>query len=168
MAFKESTSIAHAPADVFEALVGEEFNRKATEGLGGELSAFERQGELSGPVSVTMLRTVPVHRLPESVQKFAGKFLGERLNVEQQENWSAPAADGSRTGQVVLTVSAVKATATAEQRLVPNGSGTEVQMDGYVECRIPLVGAKLAQAAEPRIGRVLARQSREVSAWLAG
>ncbi|MCY1159622.1 MAG: hypothetical protein MOP51_2647, partial [Citricoccus sp.] len=38
--------------------------------------------------------------------------------------------------------------------------------DGYVECRIPLVGGKLAEAAEPRVGKVLARQSREVTAWL--
>ncbi|MGD6978338.1 MULTISPECIES: DUF2505 domain-containing protein [Citricoccus] len=166
MAFKESTTITHPPADVFEALVGEEFNRTVTEGLGGELSAFERQGELSGPVSVTMLRTVPVHRLPETVQKFAGKFLGDKLSVEQQENWSAPAADGSRTGQLLLSVTAVKVTATAEQRLVPTETGTDVQVDGYVECRIPLVGGKLAEAAEPRVGKVLARQSREVTDWL--
>lgn len=167
MAFKESTTVARPPADVFEALAGEDFNRKVTEGLGGELVAFERQGEPTGPVSVTMVRSVPVHRLPESVQKFAGKFLGDKLSIEQQENWSAPAADGSRTGQLVITAAAAKATATAEQRLVPTGTGTEVQVDGYVECRIPLVGSKLAQAAEPRIGKVLARQSREVTAWLA-
>ena len=79
MAFKESTTIAHPPADVFTALASEEFNRKVTEGLGGQLVAFERQGEPTGPVSVTMVRSVPVHRLPESVQKFAGKFLGLAL-----------------------------------------------------------------------------------------
>lgn len=168
MTFKESTSIAHPPADVFTALASEEFNRKVTEGLGGTLVAFERQGEPTGPVAVTMVRSVPVHRLPESVQKFAGKFLGDKLSVEQQENWSAPAADGSRTGQLVLSVTAVKVTATAEQRLVPTGTGTDVQVDGYVECKIPLVGSKLAEAAEPRVGKVLARQSREVTAWLAG
>ena len=166
MAFKESTTIAHPPADVFTALASEDFNRKVTEGLGGQLVAFERQGEPSGPVSVTMVRSVPVHRLPEAVQKFAGKFLGDKLSVEQQENWSAPAADGSRTGQLVLTVTAAKVTATAEQRLVPTGTGTDVQVDGYVSCRIPLVGSKLAQAAEPRVGKVLARQSREVTSWL--
>ncbi|HRO30465.1 DUF2505 domain-containing protein [Citricoccus sp.] len=166
MAFKESTTIAHPPADVFTALASEEFNRKVTEGLGGQLVAFERQGEPTGPVSVTMLRSVPVHRLPETVQKFAGKFLGDKLSVEQQENWSAPAADGSRTGQLLLSVTAVKVTATAEQRLVPNETGTDVQVDGYVECRIPLVGGKLAEAAEPRVGKVLARQSREVTDWL--
>ncbi|MBB5748109.1 DUF2505 domain-containing protein [Micrococcus sp. TA1] len=166
MAFKESTTIAHPPADVFTALASEEFNRKVTEGLGGQLVAFERQGEPTGPVSVTMLRSVPVHRLPETVQKFAGKFLGDKLSVEQQENWSAPAADGSRTGQLLLSVTAVKVTATAEQRLVPTETGTDVQVDGYVECRIPLVGGKLAEAAEPRVGKVLARQSREVTDWL--
>lgn len=167
MAFKESTTIAHQPADVFAVLVDEAFNRTVTEGLGGTLLAFERQGELTGPVSVTMVRSVPVNRLPETVQKFAGKFLGEKLSLEQQETWSAPGADGSRTGQLVVTVSAAKTTATAEQLLLPmDGGNSEVRVTGTVECRIPLVGSKLAQAAEPKIGKVLGRQSREVAAWL--
>lgn len=166
MAFKESTTIAHPPADVFTALVDEAFNRKVTEGLGGTLIAFERQGELTGPVSVTMVRSVPVNRLPETVQKFAGKFLGDKLSLEQHETWSAPGADGSRTGQLVVTVAAAKTTATAEQLLLPIDAGSEVRVTGAVDCRIPLVGTKLAQAAEPRVGKVLGRQAREVAAWL--
>lgn len=166
MAFKESTTISHQPAEVFTALVDEAFNRKVTEGLGGALVAFERQGELTGPVSVTMVRSVPVNRLPDAVQKFAGKFLGDKLSLEQQETWSAPAADGSRTGQLVVTVAAAKTTATAEQLLLPTKGGSEVRVTGAVECRIPLVGSKLAQAAEPKVGKVLGRQAREVAAWL--
>ncbi|MGM7669369.1 DUF2505 domain-containing protein [Microbacterium sp. A93] len=168
MAFKESTTIAHPPADVFAALVDEAFNRKVTEGLGGTLVAFERQGELTGPVSVTMVRSVPVDRLPEAVQKFAGKFLGDKLSLEQQETWSAPGADGSRTGQLVITVAAAKTNATAEQLLLPvDGGSSEVRVTGAVECRIPIVGNKIAQAAEPRVSKVLGRQAREVAAWLA-
>ncbi|NUL48820.1 DUF2505 domain-containing protein [Cellulosimicrobium funkei] len=168
MAFKESTTISHPPADVFTALVDEAFNRKVTEGLGGALVAFERQGELTGPVSVTMVRSVPVNRLPDAVQKFAGKFLGDKLSLEQHETWSAPAADGSRTGQLVVTVAAAKTTATAEQLLLPtDGGGSEVRVTGAVECRIPLVGGKIAQTAEPRVGKVLGRQAREVASWLA-
>ncbi|MEO9248362.1 DUF2505 domain-containing protein [Citricoccus nitrophenolicus] len=166
MAFKESTTISHPPADVFAALVDEAFNRKVTEGLGGALVAFERQGELTGPVSVTMVRSVPVNRLPDAVQKFAGKFLGDKLSLEQHETWSAPAADGSRTGQLVVTVAAAKTTATAEQLLLPTEGGTEVRVTGAVECRIPLVGGKIAQAGEPRVGKVLGRQAREVASWL--
>lgn len=166
MAFKESTTVAHPPADVFAALVDEAFNRKVTEGLGGTLVAFERQGELTGPVSVTMVRSVPVNRLPEAVQKFAGKFLGDKLSLEQHETWSAPGEDGSRTGQLVVTVAAAKTSATAEQLLLPTDDGSEVRVTGAVECRIPLVGSKIAQAAEPRVGKVLGRQAREVAAWL--
>ncbi len=166
MAFKESTTIAHPPADVFAALVDEAFNRKVTEGLGGALVAFERQGELTGPVSITMVRSVPVNKLPDAVQKVAGKFLGDKLSVEQQETWSAPAADGSRTGQLVVTVGAAKTTATAEQLLLPTDDGTEVRVTGTLECRIPLLGKKIGQAAEPRVGQVLGRQAREVATWL--
>ncbi|MFC7403010.1 DUF2505 domain-containing protein [Citricoccus sp. GCM10030269] len=166
MAFKESTTIAHPPADVFSALVDEDFNRAVTEKLGGALVAFERQGELSGPVTLTMVRSVPVNKLPDAVQKFAGRFLGDKLSVEQHETWSAPGADGSRTGQLVVTASAAKASVTAEQLVLPAESGTEVQVTGTTECKIPLVGGKIAQAAEPRVGKVLARQAREVTAWL--
>lgn len=168
MAFQESTTIDHRPAEVFAALVDEGYNRKITKGLGGELIAFERQGELSGPVTLTMVRTVPVSRLPEVVQKFASKFLGDKLRLEQLERWSAPAADGSRTAQLVYNVTSAKVSANIELQLLATGSGSEVQAAGSVECRIPLVGGRVAQAAEPRVGKVLTRQSREVTAWLQG
>ncbi len=168
MAFSESITIAHPPAEVFPVLVDEAFNRQVTEGLGGTLVAFERQGDPAGAVTVTVVRSVPVDRLPEAVQKFAGKFLGEKLSLEQSESWSEPGPDGSRTGQLVLSVPAAKTSARVEQLLLPTDAGSEVRVTGAVECRIPLVGSKIAQTAEPRVGKVLGRQAREVAAWLKG
>ena len=160
MAFSESITIAHRPDEVFPALVDEAFTRQVTEKLGGTLVAFELQGDPAGAVHVTMVRSVPVNRLPEAVQKFAGKFLGDKLSLEQSESWSAPGPDGSRTGQVVFSVPTAKTTARVEQRLSPTEGGSEIAVTGSVECRIPLVGNKLAQAAEPRVGSVLRRQAR--------
>jgi hypothetical protein len=166
MAFQESTTVPHTPAAVATALMDEGFHRAATEKLGGVLAAFSREGDPTGPITVTMVRTVPVNRLPEAVQKIAGKFLGEKLNLEQTERWSAPAADGSRTGHLVVTIPTAKVTATGEQTMVPSGTGTELTVTGTVECKIPLVGGKVAGFAEPKVGSVLRRQSRELTQWL--
>jgi Protein of unknown function (DUF2505) len=117
-------------------------------------------------MTVTMVRTVPVNRLPEAVQKIAGKFLGEKLNLEQTERWSAPAADGSRTSHLVISIPTAKVTATGEQKLVPSGAGSELTLAGNVECKIPLVGGKVAGFAEPKVGSVLRRQGRALTEWL--
>lgn len=162
MAFHETTTIAHPAADVSDALLDELFHRHITEQMGGEVAAFEKQGTDDGPVTITMVRTVPANRLPD----MARKFVGDKLRVEQVEVWSAPAEDGSRTAQITLTVPTAKVSSEVQQTVEAQGEGTQITVEGSVNCRIPLVGGKLAQAAEPMVNKVLGKQAQGLSAWL--
>ena len=162
MAFHETTTVAHPAAEVCAALLDEQFHRDITSQMGGEVVAFEKQGTDTGPVTITMVRTVPGNRLPD----MARKFVGDKLRVEQVETWSAPAEDGSRTGQITLTVPTAKVSAEVHQTVEAQGEGTQLGVEGSVACRIPMVGNKLAQAAEPMVSKVLGKQARGLSAWL--
>ena len=47
------------------------------------------------------------------------------------------------------------------------GETTDVAVDVTVKANIPLVGGKVASAAEPYVGKALSLQSREADAWIA-
>lgn len=164
MAFSAQHTIAHTPAEVAEALGTEDFHRSVTASLGGSLVSFTREGDPSGAMTITMVRTAPTDRVPE----MARKFVGDTLQIEQVERWNAPAPDGSRTGTLTVTVPKAKATAEASTALRVAGEGTEYAVDGTLTCKIPLVGSTLAAKAEPMVGKVVTRQAREVQAWLDG
>lgn len=162
MAFVETTTITHPVTAVTAALLDEHFHREITEQLGAEMVAFERQGTENGPVTITMVRSVPTQRLPDLVRK----FVGDKLRVEQVEVWSAPAEDGSRTAQITLTVPTAKVSSEVQQTVEAQESATGLSVEGSVACKIPLVGGKVAEAAEPLVKKVLARQARGLDAWL--
>lgn len=165
MAFSEQQSVPHPPDRVAEALFSEDFHRRVTESVGGDLVSFDVTGPADGARTVSMVRTAPADRVPQK----ARKFVGDKLRVEQNEQWSAPGADGRRTSTLTLSALGDKVTAEATQTLAPTqgGAATEISLDGTVNCRIPLVGNKLSQAAEPAVGKVLRRQAKKLSEWLA-
>ncbi|MCG7421541.1 DUF2505 domain-containing protein [Micrococcus porci] len=162
MAFSAQQTIPHPPAAVAEALFSEDFHRSVAESLGGGLVSFARQDQADGGVELTIVRSGPTDRLPDMVRK----VVGENLNIEQVERWSAPAADGSRTGTTTIRVPKAKATAEGTLRLAAAPAGTEYGVNGDLQVKIPLVGSKMAQMAEPMVGKVVARAGREVSAWI--
>lgn len=164
MAFSAQQTIAHRPSAVAAALGDEAFHRSVIESLGGTLVSFSCEADPSGAMTVTTVRSAPTDRVPEK----ARRFVGQSLQVEQVERWEAPAADGSRTGTTTVTVAAAKATAEAATALRAAGTGTEYAVDGTLSCRIPLVGSTLAAKAEPLVGKVLARQARELQRHLDG
>jgi len=86
--------------------------------------------------------------------------------VTQREQWSAPAADGSRAAVIDLSVAGVPLKVNAEQRLVAGGAGTTVEVEGTVSSSIPFLGDKIAKAAEPMIGKALTIQATQAGKWI--
>ena len=86
--------------------------------------------------------------------------------MTQTEQWAAPLPDGSREAQVSISIAGVPVTADAVQRLVAEGTSTRVDVEGNVSSSIPFMGAKIADAAEPMIGKALNIQAAQAKSWL--
>jgi hypothetical protein len=52
------------------------------------------------------------------------------------------------------------------QRLVADGGSTRVELEGNVTSSVPFLGSKIADAAEPMVGKALNIQSQQAQAWL--
>ena len=171
MAFQESTTVSHPPQQVFEGLISRDFQEHVAEGYQAKIDQYmvtPAQPTASDTVHVTIHRSLDgeqiASRLPSAVQRFAKGHV----QIEQSEAWSAAAADGARDANVTIKVPLAKATGTATIKLAPtaDGTGTVVDIAGSVESKIPLMGSKIAQMAEPQVGKLLTGMTSKLDAWL--
>jgi hypothetical protein len=162
MALSASTTLPHSVDRVAAVFANEDFQRHTSELVGGTLESFKVDGDVAGAFSTTSVRTLPTTRLPE----IARKFVGESLTVTQLESWEAPAADGSRQSIISLKIAGAPLDVSAVQRLVADGGSTRVELEGNVTSSVPFLGGKIADAAEPMVGKALNLQSQQAQAWL--
>ncbi len=162
MALNASTTLPYDAAAVTRVFTDEGFLQHMSRHVGGALESLTVDGEITGPFTLTAVRTMPTTRLPD----MARKFVGETLRVTQTERWAAPAADGSREARVEMAVAGAPLSVSAVQRLVADGGKTRVDLEGSVSSSIPFLGGKIAGAAEPLIGKALNIQAAEAQRWL--
>ena len=162
MALSASTTLPHSVDRVAAVFANEDFQRHTSELVGGTLESFKVDGDVAGAFSTTSVRTLPTTRLPE----IARKFVGESLTVTQLETWEAPAADGSRQSSISLKIAGAPLDVSAVQRLIADGGSTRVELEGSVTSSVPFLGGKIADAAEPMVGKALNIQSQQAQAWL--
>ncbi|WP_138443662.1 DUF2505 domain-containing protein [Sinomonas susongensis] len=164
MALEATTTLNYPVQQVVAVFADEAFQRHVSELVGGKLESFTVDGDTATAFTATIVRQVPTGRLPE----LARKFVGEHVNVTQVETWGAPEADGSRKADITVKVAGAPVEAAAAQRLVADGSSTRIELTGAVTSSIPLLGGKIAQAAEPFVGKALNIEATQAAAWLAG
>lgn len=160
------TASATVPAPVEQVVVtfsDEEFIRHVTHRAGGTLESVEVVGDVGAQFAVTTVRAMSANRLPE----LARRFVGSSVRLTQVDTYHPADADGTRVVRTEISVAALPVSGTATQTLTPQGGSTEVHVHCVVESNIPFVGKKVAEAAEPFIGKALSLQSREAEAWLA-
>lgn len=115
-----------------------------------------------GPV-IRTTRVMPTDRLPQ----VARRAVGDRLSLQEEQVWDAPAADGSRTGRLKVTAGSAPAGLDATLRLDPRGEETLFTTDGEFAVRIPLVGRQIEKQAEPYVGKVIGLEERASRDYLA-
>jgi Protein of unknown function (DUF2505) len=157
-----STTLPHSVDRVTAVFVNEDFLRHTSEYVGGTLESFDVDGDTAGAFVTTIVRTIPTTRMPE----MARKFVGESLKVTQVETWAAPAADGSRESNISMKVAGAPLDVNAVPRLVSEAGGTRIELEGTVTSSVPFLGGKIAEAAEPMVGKALNIQSQQAQAWL--
>ncbi|MFS0715902.1 DUF2505 domain-containing protein [Arthrobacter sp. 1P04PC] len=162
MALSASTTLPHTVESVTAVFANEDFLRHTSELVGGTLESFAVDGDPAGAFNTTTVRTIPTTRMPD----IARKFVGESLKVTQLESWGAPAADGSRESNISLKVAGAPLDVNAVQRLVAEGGSTRIELEGTVSSSVPFLGGKIADAAEPMVGKALNIQATQAQAWL--
>lgn len=162
MAVQETTTVNATVDQVAEAFASEDFARFACEKLNIGFESFEVNGDTAGAFTATSTRNVSADRVPE----IAKKFVSKGLKMTQVDTVSAPAEDGSRTIESDIKVSGMPVTAKASQQLVAQGEQTVITVSGDVQCGIPLVGKKIASAAEPYVGKVMTKLGGYIEEWL--
>lgn len=152
MAVETSTTIKAEMDQVVRALADEDFARFSSEKVRVAFESFQLEGDPAGAFTATTVRGVPADRIPDAAKKIPGVSNG--ISLTQVDRVSAPEADGSRTVISEISVKGIPVTAKATQKLTPADGSTNLQASGEVSCSIPLIGKKIAAAAEPQINRV--------------
>jgi len=82
---------------------------------------------------------------------YIAKLIGGSVTIRQIEEWSAPAADGSRTAVVKLNIVGQPASMNGRAVLSPDGAGSKEVITGDVKVAVPIIGSRF----EPEIAKVI-------------
>ena len=120
--------------------------------------AISHDASVSGSSTRTS-RTLPS---PES----AARFTGPQLTVVEEVQWADPAADGSRTGALTMTILGQPVRLTGQLRIAPGGRGSTVNLTGQLKVNIPLLGRKLEESSAPAVLAGFRTQQKVGDRWL--
>lgn len=127
--------------DVFAIISTTEYQQaKIGAGPEGRASVTEQVGGLT---AVHTERVLPTRGMPGPVTS----MVGDTLQITEQQTWRPPAADGSRTADLEITVGGVPVTLRGHIVLAAAAVGSTMTVDGDLRCSIPLLGRKVEEAA---------------------
>ncbi|MFC7376295.1 DUF2505 domain-containing protein [Brachybacterium sp. GCM10030267] len=136
--------------------------RKQT--LGATRAEATADGDPAGAFTVRTELAMPTDRVPDVVRP----FVGSSVTIHEVQTWSAPEADGSRSGTTKLEVAGTPAGMTASLRLTPAGEqASGVVIDGELTAKIPLLGSRLEKAAAPYVTKVLCAEEKSAAKYQA-
>lgn len=141
MEFSVTHTYPRSAAAVFAMLV--DFDRVCAkyEALGhADVELISRDEDDDGATTLVTRRVVPLE-LPG----FAKRVLSPRQSVTQTDTWSAPDTDGVRRGTFAAVAKGTPVQVHGTMRLAPAGARRCTNTtDVTVECKIPLIGGKIA------------------------
>lgn len=130
--------------------------------LGAKDATSEVTGDAAGAFTVVTSLGMSTDRVPD----IARRFVGDSVIVRETQEWGAPAADGSRSGTMVIDVVGTPASMRGDLRMRPEGEGaTLVEIEGDLSAKIPLIGGKLEKTAMPYVSKVLRAEERSAAAY---
>ncbi len=119
---------------------------------------------ISHDVTVDGSTTTTTQELPSP--DLAANFVGKTITVVQVIDWGGPGADGSRVGQLSMTIPKQPVQMKGTITLSPAGATTIAQLTGELKVNIPLLGKKLEQASEPAVLAGFHKQEVVAKEWL--
>jgi hypothetical protein len=129
-----------AADDVFALLTDYDAVKAKYEALGHNDVELVERTDRAGAVTIVTKRVVPM-----DVPGFAKKILSPKNRVIQTDSWSAPDEKGVRSGTFTVDAKGVPVKVSGVLRLAPEPKGGCVsEIAATVECKVPLVGGKIA------------------------
>ncbi len=142
----ESLSYPGADVEAVYALITDQaFRTESCEHQGSSDITVTVEPEGEG-ATVTVKRTQAA-----AVPDFVKKLTGETVKVTQTEKWSGPAADGSRTADIKVSIIGQPAEMNGTATLSPGADGSKFDVVGDVKVSIPFIGKKI----EPEISKAI-------------
>jgi hypothetical protein len=135
-----------APADkVFALLTDPRWLEQRSAGL-GELSCKVKAKKSGGGVTLTMQR-----RVKRDLPALLAKVLQPEAQLDFVETWSAPDADGQRSGQLEIEVVGQRVHVKADFELAPAGKGCVYRIVHKCKSGIPLIGGAVERFAQSQV-----------------
>jgi len=97
----------------------------------------------------------------------ARMLLGREMRMTQTITWENPSSDGSRQGQMSLTLSGVPVSLSGPLFLRPTPDGATIVYDADFHIRIPLVGKKVEKKVEEYLEQIIHACEEFGNKWLA-
>ena len=140
-------------ADVAEMLADASFREEVCEFQGVKRAMVSIDSNAAG-----MEVTIDQVQAAQGIPSFAKKFVGDEINIVQQESWSSPT-----DGEITVTIPGKPGEMAGTARLSETGGITTETVEMTVKVNIPLVGGKIegliadllikALKAENKVGR---------------
>jgi hypothetical protein len=147
------------PVSVFTMLRNPEYVQAKCAATGSLETTVDVSEFADGSVTITSTRV-----LPAEVPAAAKKFVGETISATETQEWSPPAADGSRSATVTVDFSGPLAFS-GRLALRPFGDGSEVMTEGSFKASVPFVGGTIESVAAEQTVRYLGAEERVAAEW---
>jgi len=127
-----------------------------------EYQRYHRHDITITPDGAGMTVTVDQHRPADGVPSFAQKFVGDEINVHQQERWTSP-TDASLEVAITGKPGHLKGTV----HLAGDAGGTTETVAVEVKVSIPLIGGKIEGVLAEMLVKALKAENKVGREWLA-
>ena len=127
-----------------------------------EYQGYPRRTVTIKPKGDGMTVRVDQHRPADEVPGFAQKFVGDEINILQEEDWSSPTA-----AKLAVTIPGKPGEMNGTIALAASGGGTTETVKVDVKVKIPLVGGKIESFIADMLLKALKAENRVGKDWLA-
>ncbi|MGO1167113.1 MAG: DUF2505 domain-containing protein [Janibacter sp.] len=146
MKITRTTSLPAGVEDAFAVIASQE-HQEAKVAAQAERSSASVTPQTGGAVSVHTTRELPTRDLAAPV----ASLVGSTLTITEQQRWSQPQGNGSRTADLQIDVAGAPVRLVGRIVLSPTDEGSRLAVDADLTCSVPFVGKKVEAAATPAI-----------------
>lgn len=115
-----------------------------------------------GTIQIHMTEKAPEDQIPGIVKK----VLKSDLMLERTDTWG-PLADGVAKGAFTGRSGGITTEMAGEFELRPTAEGSEIEVSGTVDVKVPLVGGAIEPLVENLLKKVMNSERKSVESWFA-